>query len=102
MFKVEFQYKGDNTYIQVIEENKMRQVCSKFTQKSQNDINNLYFIYSGNIVNLDLSVQQLINKTDKERKMMQIIAIDHSNDNGNNNKISSPYIICPICKETAR
>ena len=59
-------------------------------------------MYSGNIVNLDLSVEQLINKTDKERKTMSIITVDHSNENGNNNKIISIYIICPICKEHAR
>ena len=59
-------------------------------------------MYSGNIVNLDLSVEQIINKTDKVRKTMSIIAFDHSNGNGNNSKIISPYIICPICKEHAR
>ena len=102
MLKVEFQYKGGKTVIQAIEENKMRQICSKFAQKAQLDNNSLYFMYSGNTVNLDLSIAQLINKTDKERKAMSIIAIDHSNESGNNSIISSPYVICPICKETAR
>ena len=80
----------------------MRQVCSKFTQKAQTDLNKLYFMYSGNIVNLDLLVEQIINKSDKERKTMSIIVVDHSNENGNNRKVISPYIICPICKEHAR
>ena len=102
MIKVEFEYKSNKIFIQAINEDKMRKVCSKFTQKVQIDLNKLHFMYSGNIVNLDLSVEQLINKTDKERKTMSIIAIDHSNENGNNSKIISPYIICPICKEHAR
>ena len=102
MIKVEFQHKGATTFIQAIEEDKMRQVCNRFTQKSQIDINSLYFMYSGNIVNLDLSIEQLINKIDKERKIMSIIAFDHSDEHGNNNILSSPIIICPICKEPAR
>ena len=35
MLKVEFQYKGGKTVIQAIEENKMRQICSKFAQKAE-------------------------------------------------------------------
>ena len=57
MIKVEFLHKGATTFIQAIEEDKMRQVCNRFTQKSQIDINSLYFMYSGNIVNLDLSIE---------------------------------------------
>ena len=102
MLKVEFEYKSNKTFIQAINEDKMRKVCSKFTQKAQIDLNKLYFMYSGNIVNLELTIEQIINKTDKERGTMSIIVVDHSNENGNNNKIISPYIICPICKEHAR
>ena len=80
MIKVEFEYKSNKIFIQAINEDKMRQICSKFTQKAQIDLNKLYFMYSGNIVNLDLSVEQLINKTDKERKTMSIITVDHSNE----------------------
>ena len=80
MLKVEFEYKSKKTFIQAINEDKMRKVCSKFTQKVQIDLNKLYFIYSGNIVNLDLSVEQLFNKTNKERKTMSIITVDHSNE----------------------
>ena len=102
MIKVEFQYKEGIIFIQAIEEDKMRQVCTKFCQKTQIDISRLYFIYSGNIVNLDLSIEQIINKLDKERKTMSIIVNDYSNDQGNANKIRPPFIICPICKEAAR
>ena len=102
MIKIEFEYNSAKTIIQSIYEDKMRQVCSKFTQKVQIDLNKLYFIYSGNIINLDLSVEQIINKADRERKVLTIIAIDHSNEQGNISKVVSPYIICPICKEHAR
>ena len=102
MIKIEVEYKTVKTDIQAKFEDKMRQVFSKFTQKAQLNINNIYFIYSGNIINLDLTVKQIINTVDKERSIMSIVAIDKSNESGNNNKKISPYIICPICKEPAR
>ena len=102
MFNVEFEYQSSKTYIQAINEDKMRQVCFKFSQKVQVDLNQLYFMYSGNIVNLDLSVEQIINKADKERKMMSIIVNDYNTSQGNNNRILSTHVICPICKENAR
>ena len=102
MFTVQFDYKTSKTEIQSISEDKMRQICFKFSQKIQIDLNNIYFIYSGNILNLDLSVEQIINKEDKKRKIMSIIVNDYSYESQNKSKIISPYIICPICKETAR
>ena len=59
-------------------------------------------MYSGNVINLDLSVGQIINKIDQERKIMSIIVITNSNIPENNTRILSTNIICPICKETAR
>ena len=102
MIKIEFNYNSNNSFILAINEDKMRKVCSKLTQKIQLDLNKIYFMYSGNIVNLDLSIAQLINKLDNERKIMSIIAIDHLNEKGNKSIITSPIIICPICKEPAR
>ena len=102
MITFEFEYKSVKTIIQSIYEDKMGQVCFKFAQKIQIDLNKLYFIYSGSIVNLDLSVKQIINKIDKGRKILSIIAIDYLDEQGNNSKIISPYVICPICKEHAR
>ena len=102
MLKIEFQYNTSNIDIQAKIDEKMRQACSKFIQKTKIDINNVYFIYSGNIINLDLTLEQIINKVDKERSIMSIIVIDHSNESGNNNIVIPPYIICPICKEPAR
>ena len=45
MIKVEFQHNGAKFDIQAIEEDKMRQVCTRFTQKSLIDIKSLYIMY---------------------------------------------------------
>ena len=102
MIKVEFEYKEGKCFIQATLGEKMRKICNKFAQKSQVDINSFFFMYSGNIVNLELTIEQIITKIDKKRKIMSIIAFDYANEQGNNNMVRSPHIICPICKETAR
>ena len=102
MLKVEFKYKNALYNIQAKEDDKMREICNKFTQKSQIDINDIYFLYSGDRLNLDLNLSQIINKLDKERQIMTIIAIDNKIQLNNNNIIKPPHIICPICKECAR
>ena len=80
MIKIEFEYKSVKTDIQAKIDDKMRQVCSKFTQKAQLDINKINFIYSGNKLNLELTVDQIINRVDKEKSIMSIIAIEHLNE----------------------
>ena len=102
MIKITIEYNTYKTDIQAKIEDKMGQICSKFAQKTQLDMNNINFIYSGNIINLNSTVKQIISKIDKERAIMSLIAIDKSNESGNNKKIVSPYIICPKCKEPAR
>ena len=102
MLKIEFEYHNTKIIIPAICEEKMRQVCSKFTQKTQINPEQIYFMYSGNMINLDLSVDQMISQKDKLSKMMPIIVMDYPYESEKNNKTISPYIICPICKEPAR
>ena len=73
---VEFQYKGDITTIPAEDAQKFTEICSKFTKKVNVEINTLNFIYSGKVVNLDLTLNQTINRIDKERKLMTILIFD--------------------------
>ena len=102
MIKIEFQYKDSKTNLLAKNGDKIRKICTKFAEKSQIDINHIYFMYLGNIVNLDLHVEQIVNKTDNERKLMEIIVIDRPNDQVDKNIIIPKFIICPICQEAAR
>ena len=45
MLKVEFKYKNALYNIQAKEDDKMREICNKFTQKALIDINDIYFEY---------------------------------------------------------
>ena len=64
MAKVEFKYKDITTIIQPIENETFRQICSKFAQKTQIDMKKVNFVYSGSLLNLDLTLIQTINNID--------------------------------------
>ena len=100
MIKVEFNYDSVITLIQAMSEDKMGEICFKYFQKTQIDMNNIIYIYSGKIVNPNLSISQIINKVDKERNKMNILVVEIESQD--QNLIKSPHIICPICKESAR
>ena len=66
MAKVNFTYEGIKTVIQCSKEDKMRNICSKFGTKSEVDINSLFFIYNGKLINLELTFYEQANSTDKK------------------------------------
>ena len=51
MNEVEFIYEGKPTTIQCQLKDKMKDTFTKFSTKTQSDINNLYFLYNGNTIN---------------------------------------------------
>jgi len=52
MAKVEFNYKANIITILCLEEETMEEICKKFINKANLDINKIYFLYSGNKVDL--------------------------------------------------
>ena len=52
MLKVIFNYYGSNIEILNNEEEKIRNIINKLSNKIQYDINKLYFIYNGNKINV--------------------------------------------------
>ena len=101
MAEINFVYNGINTIIQTKINIKFKEVCQKFCIKLQKDINKLIFIYGGEILNLDLEFNQVVNLIDKEKNKMNILVYDKNSTIINNNEriIKSKDIICPICGE---
>ena len=101
MAKVEFNYKGIKTVIQCLEDEKMEEIFKKFCSKVNININNIYFLYSGNKINSELTFAQIINETDKERKIISILVDELNLEHLNNSSITikSNFPICPDCKE---
>ena len=93
MSKVEFNYRGINTIILCQENEKMEDICKRYTNKSSIDINNVYFLYNGNKINLQLTYNQIVNDTDRQREMMSVLVYNINSTIVSNNKIrfSSMY-----------
>ena len=102
MSKVEFNYNGINTIILCQEDEKMEEICKRYKVKSLIDINNVHFLYNGNQINLQLTYNQIINFTDRQRRMMSVLvySINSTIVSNNNKKISSDFPICLKCKES--
>ena len=101
MSKIEFQYKGLITIIQASDKEKFREICSKYAQKTQLDINKVNFLYSGKTLNLDSTLIESMNSFDKERKAMTIMVIDNEIEPEKESFIRAPFTVCPTCKEPA-
>ena len=106
---VEFIYNSQNKipiYSKLNE--RFEEICSKFALKINKDINKVQLIYSGKYLNTNnklITLGEIINKIDNERKMMSIIALDISNESTIINKkniIKANQVICPRCQESAR
>ena len=98
--KAIFEYNGNTTSIQCDLNDKMKEICQKFSSKIQVDLNNLFFLYNGSKINNQLTFKQLINKLDSKINEMKILAFDSIDNNiKNENMKRSKEIICPQCNE---
>ena len=80
MATVIFSFEGKETYIQCLKEDKMNDICNKFSSKLGININMLYFLYNGNQINLQLTFEKQANSLDNKRNQMNILVYKHEND----------------------
>ena len=104
MCENDFVYDSYTTSIQCKENETLKDICLKYSSKSEKDINSLYFLYAGNKIDINLNFDQISNKMDKERKKMTLLVNDVNQIDNNINKYlkKSKEIICPQCKENIR
>ena len=88
-----FYYKGQEVKINCKKNDNMNDVLKRYTNKINKDINNIYFINNGNIINKDnLKLEELNNKDNK----INILVYDIDK----NEKINQVKdIICPLCMQ---
>ena len=80
MAKVIFSFYGKETHIQCLKEDKMKDICNKFSSKININLNFLYFLYNGNQINLELTFKEQVNSFDNNRNQMNILVFKHEND----------------------
>lgn len=102
--EVIYQFEQQTIIIQCNENEKMKEISEKFSNKIESNLNNLLFLYDGNQLDLDLTFEEQSNKEDKLRKKMNIIAYLKNTVilRPNTAIIQSKEVICPVCKESCR
>ena len=66
----------------------MKDICIELSYKIDININNIYLLYNGNVINVELKYNEIINRIDNERNIMNILIYDKEKE-----------IICPNCEE---
>ena len=67
----------------------MKDICQKYVNKIDKNINSLIFLYRGNQLNFNSNFNQQINIIDKERNVMKILVYKNEDNE----------CICPKCGE---
>ena len=101
MVEVEFNYNQNKINIQGNMNDKFEEIIQKYINKTNLDINNIYFISNGNIVNKKDKLENIMSKSDKNNKRIIILvnSINSTINIENTNIKKSKDIICPKCKE---
>ena len=95
-------YKGLKTKIQCDKNDRMYLICKKLSTKlGWVNINELIFIYNGEIVNLKSKINEIANSTDINREILNIL-VDDKNSIKREGLIPSKEIICKLCGEQCR
>ena len=103
--KVNFNYQGNITDILCSEEELMKDIIQKFCSKIGIERNWIYCIYSGNIIDENITILKL-KKSKKIGEKISILVYNNPEEVNNNSNMQSEiqikkssYIICPECKE---
>ena len=103
MYKVKFQFQGQDNIIGCNSDDTMRQICNKFANMMNIDIDNIFFLYNSNIIDEEdfyLKFEEIINEDDKIRKEMNILVFEKKRNTIYQEKnIQLKEIICPTCQE---
>jgi len=96
MIDVLFIYEGQEIVIQCKKEDKIKDIADKLKNKIGEEENNLLYIYNGDKIDKELSLNQIESKIENQIKIL--VYNNKTNNKKEESKISNE-IICPECKE---
>ena len=105
MATIDFNFNSTVTTIQCTQNEKIKEICNRYSMKIGKNINDIYFIYDGNKLDnnsFEKEFYNIANNNDKERNKMNILVYELNEENKKNNMKQSKEIICPKCKESIR
>ena len=100
MVEIEIKYKDELITVKCNENDILKNILEKSYKEMLPDISSLYFLYSGNIIDINFSFSQLATKIDKERKKMNILVDDSGQSN--DKCFISPNPICGLCGQNVK
>ena len=83
-----FTFEGVNVKVHCSTDDLMKDICQKFANKIERNVNSLIFLYGGNNLNFQLSFKEQANIIDKERNEMNVLVYKNLNE-----------FACPKCGE---
>ena len=100
MATVEFIYDGETTSIQCKVEDKIEEIVNRFLDQKKKEKGSIFFLYSGQVLDEDLSFIEALTRMNKGKNIMIVQAWDLLLDtNKKKTIIKSKYVICPKCNE---
>ena len=101
MVEIEFIYQQNNITIQSNLNNILEEIIININNKLKFDIDNIYFISNGKIINKKDKLENIMSESDKRNKKIIILidTINNATNVENTNIKKSNDIICPECKE---
>jgi len=84
MSKVIFIFGGIEVIIQCTKEEKMKEICQRYVNKIEKNLNSLIFLYGGKQLNFNLSFKEQANGLDKERNEMKVLVYKNEDKNEDN------------------
>ena len=100
MSKIIFIFNSIPTTIQCNEDDLMQNICQRFANKINIQLNNLFFLYDGKEINLHFTFNEQAKENDRQEGKMNILVYSNIDDNKNKKILKNKEIICPICGET--
>ena len=99
MPSIEFNYNGNKIIIKCNKEDKIKDIINRYILKASIDKNSVIFLYSGNKIDEELKLLEMIGNKEE----IKILVLDSKEDiNENKSIIQLKYIICPLCKENIK
>ena len=73
MSKIIFNFGGIEIEIQCLKDEKIKDICQRYVNKINKNLNSLIFLYGGEQLNFNSSFYEQSNMIDKERNVMEVL-----------------------------
>ena len=95
-----FNFEGKTEEIKCKRSEYIKDVIKQYVKNIQKDLENIYFLYNGNIINKEMKIEEMIKNKDNKENELQILVYElETNDKNKEELKESEGIICSSCKE---